>query len=180
MFDTIVDLSSVVTQMETLLHIDNSDYDLALESAVRKIFNRLNHAFAIDFNNVKITDPALTLKGTTQVANWISNLYVIYADLAAFGALERYHNRCTVRPKTVGYLGFTRESLLDTLSALVREEYEATLDTHIQSMGEQLAFAAISIERKLLFIMIICYYIGMYEMSAVIADLFIAGIMGGN
>ena len=94
MLQNLFSITNEVKTLQGLLHIQENDYGMDGESAIRQILQRLGGAYTIDLINTKLTDPANSM--VLGISQLIENLGAVYARITAFTALQRYYHQTSV------------------------------------------------------------------------------------
>lgn len=178
MLQNLFSITSEIKTLQGLLHIQENDYGLDGDSAIRQILQRLGGAYTIDLFNSKLTDPENSM--VVGVSQLIENLAAVYANITAYTALQRYYNQSTVQIRNIGYMGFAEQSTSQFLAACNNVRYEEQLDSPIRAVTQKYDTLSISLERQLTLILLLMYHLGLYEFTGVIADLFLYGMLAGK
>lgn len=178
MLQNLFSITNEVKTLQGLLHIQENDYGLDGESAIRQILQRLGGAYTIDLLNTKLTDPQNSM--VLGVSQLIENIGAVYARVTAYTALQRYYNQSTVQIRNIGHLGFAEHSTAQFLAACNSARYAEQLDSPIRAITLKYDTLSISLERQLTLILLLMYRLGLYEFTGAIADLFLLGMLTGK
>ena len=178
MLQNLFSITNEVKTLQGLLHIQENDYGMDGESALRQMLQRLGGAYTIDLINTKLTDPANSM--VLGISQLIENLGAVYARITAFTALQRYYHQTSVQIRVIGYMGFAEHSTAQFLAACNSCRYAELLDGPITAITTKYDTLSISLERQLTLILLLMYRLGLYEFAGAIADLFMLGILAGE
>lgn len=167
-------LGKILEELEVALQIDGSDLeerniDVVLGNVRKRIYRQYN----IDITTGIITDPALDMsKSRNEVALFIDNIARLHAKLGGFCQIERYLTESQVDLRDLNYFGYREDSLMQFLIYLQRKETLPAAKEAIESLKLKLGTISISKEKRLMLILIVAYDLGLFELTATIAEIF--------
>ena len=178
MIDAYFDLTRIVTTLEGLLKIQLSDYGLEGEAAIKLITERLGASYYIDFTKNDLSSEKAKL--TVGVPELINNLAAIYSQLSAVVVSSVYNGKAIVDLGNVAYLGFRKESAASLSAAMSTKIMADSLDDAFKAVMSKYEVLDISLERKLVLLMVLLYRLGLPEFTAPFGMLFTSGLLAGG
>ena len=168
------DLQSIVRQLELALQVDGKDYEeMNVDKAFVNIIARINQQYGVDLSEHKIGDSALMLSSSaTQLPVFVDNIAVIHSRICGYTQIARYRRFIGFSLADVNYFGSSQESLKTVLLELQRKVSVANQLPGIGALKNKMRTLSLSIIKRLLFLMLLSFELGFYELTAAIAELF--------
>lgn len=173
-------LDNLLTEMEVALKLSGKDYtEASYEVILRNIKQRINREYQIDLNLGKINDVSFeTGIYRSAVALFIDNMAMIHSKLCAYCHVCRYTLHNDVSLTSINYMGFTEDSMMNTLHLLQREKTHVATEEALELMKQKIMTIKTSNEKRLFMLLLITYDFGLYEISACIAEiLYLGGLL---
>lgn len=173
-------LSKIVKELESVLQIEGRTYeDPNINQAINDVKTRLDRMYHVDFTNHKIGDPELAgVTAIKDVAIFLEAVAGVHSKLCAYSQICRFTCKIDIDLRNVNYLGITEESLLPNLKMMEREKYLPSISSAITGIKERLVTTSYCMEKRLLLIMITAYELGLYEITATIAEILQLSMLG--
>ena len=102
---------------------------------------------------------------------------LVHARLCGLGGIQRYKKVSPISLRGINYLGFTEESLDESLRSIQMQRTEASARESVKLIGNTLGIISVCKEKRLFLLMIVAYELGFHEISAAIAELLILGMI---
>lgn len=173
-------LQSIVKELEIALQIEGSAYEEKnLDVVVSDVKKRLSRQYALDFTNYKVGDPELEgIKSATEVAMFIQVIGGLHAKLCAYGQIARFLTELPIDLGNVNYLGKEEVSLKSNFKKMERERVMPSSKEFIQVIKDRLGTVSFCLEKRILLLLVVTYELGLYEVTAAIAELLYMSMLG--
>lgn len=173
-------LENLLTEMEVAIKLTGKDYtEPSYETILTNIKLRINKEYQIDLNLGKIDDISFeTGIYKSAVTLFIDNMAMIHSKLCAYCQICRYTVHNDISLSSINYMSYTEESMLKLLKLLEREKTRVRAEEGLEVMKTKIMTIKASNEKRLFMLLLLCYDIGLYEITACIAEiLYMGGVL---
>ncbi len=171
------DINRIITDTETALQIDGSDYgEKDVDTVLENIRNRIIRQYQIDLHNRKISDESLYIgKSRSAAVMFIENIGILHAKLCGYLQIVRYCKNVTIKSVNINYMGFTQKTFMSFFMAAMGSNTMPSIETAVNAIKRKFGSINNCIEKRLILILIVCYEFGLYEVVASIAEIMYLG-----
>lgn len=170
----------VVEELEAFLCVDSSymQSSMPIESIIREIRERMSKVHMIDFKRMSLR--ACKVQGEESLIpslnRFIQTTDHSYAKLCSVSHQIRYTKAYdTVLLSNVKYLGFNSVELVTSLGLLLSESTIASFKESIAAIAARYNSINVSLEKRLLLLLLVCYDLEIFNVVSIIAELFYQG-----
>lgn len=177
---TVGGLDSLLTEMEVAIKLSGKDYtENSYDAILRNVKQRINKEYQIDLTLGKVNDISFeTGIYKAAVSLFIDNMAMIHSKFCAYCQICRYTVHNDISLSSINYMSYTEDSMLLTLKMLQKEKTRVRADESIEAMKTKIMTIKTSNEKRLFMLLLLSYDIGLYEITACIAEiLYLGGVL---
>lgn len=176
------EFESIIRSLEVALQIDGSTYDEKdVVKAIDTVKKRLTRQYVyIDFINYKIGDPEIEGLGdaASTVVLFLDGIASVHSKLCAYTQIVRYTCNCPVNLGRINYLGIEEDSLKTNIMKMERERMLPLVESVIKAIEDRLNSISYCLEKRIIMLLVVTYELGLYEITATIAELLHISMVG--
>lgn len=176
------ELESVIRGLEVALQVDGSTYDEKdISKAIMDVKKRLTRQYVhIDFINFRIGDPEIEKLGdaASTVVLFLDGIASVHSKLCAYTQIVRFTCNCPVDLMKINYLGIEEDSLKTNIMKMERERLLPSIEPVIKAIEDRLNSISYCLEKRIIMLLVISYELGLYEITATIAELLHISMVG--
>lgn len=175
-------LSDIINALEVTLQIDGTDYGLTdINLIYENIYKRMQRQYQLDLRDTKLTDDALYIGPTRESAVLLmDNISQLYAKLAGYTYSLKFridksvqtNNIIEIRGVNINRCQASVKSFKGFMSRCRVAGQIGPLEPSVTYMEQKFGNLVKCNEKRILLIMLLSYRLGLYELVAVIADIF--------
>lgn len=167
--------SGIVQELEVSLCIDGKHYERRdIDEVISDIKHRIQLSYSIDLTGTHEENYAGTLIGD-EVVNFLDTMKFNYDNVCGLSHYFRYIGEIPINLAKINYLGITKDSMLAVLKMLQMEGRHCNLKSAIEDIEVRIGTIEMCIEKKLFMLLCVSYEIGLFELTAVLAEILYLG-----
>lgn len=169
------DFHGTINELEIALCIDGEDYGSRdIDIVLNRIRTRIQRQYGIELSG-RISDSTSSYVLGDEMRNFIDNMQFIYNKVCALSAYSRYCGEIPISLERVNYIGVSKTSLTSLLKLLQCEGRTKYVEASMDTVKGRITSLPMCSEKKLFLCLVVCYYIGLYELTAVLAEILYLG-----
>lgn len=171
------DIMKIILDTETALQIDGADYaEKDFDIIMNNVYSRITRQYQIDLHETKLTDNSLYSGPTRASATLLlENITALHSKLSGYAQIILYSNDILIRPANFNYMGYSKDSFDTAFAVIMRKSRIETCTNTMSAFEHKIGSINNCTEKRLIVIMLVCYRLGLYELVAIIANIFYLG-----
>lgn len=170
-------ITELILQLELTLQIEARDYqERDVDVIFQNVLKRIAKQYRLNLEDRPITDAAWYAGDSRADAVLLmDNLTHQHAMLCGYLQIVRYTQKIDIRASAINYAGFTPHSLDNFWSSMITRMLIANTREAVKTVEKRFGTIGMCLEKRLLLLLFITYRLGLFELTASIAEIFYLG-----
>lgn len=166
-------LSNTLKELEAILQIDGIDYEeVEMERFLQNVRRRIEKQYQLDLTNASFNSARMSnMAYQGSLVIYIDNVSRVHSVVCGYSQICRFNMEVPISLASINYMGFTRETLKEVLVSAQVNSKMVAISRAMDAIGEKLATLSLCSEKRLLTCFYITYKLGLYELTAALAEL---------